>query len=138
MNLYQLSMATFKHFYLLIFLFISFAINQSLAAQKKTELKKEKIKVKNVCKNSAMMDMKSVPPLDTSSIERILGMKGKANNGEYKITIPQNDLSIMVDGFKIIPAMGLSTWIAFTPSPNGAMVMGDIIVTETDLKPVQE
>ncbi|HET9746658.1 MAG TPA: hypothetical protein VFP97_13155 [Chitinophagaceae bacterium] len=32
-------------------------------------------------------------------------MKGKSNNGEYKITVPQNDLSIDVDGFKIVPAM---------------------------------
>jgi hypothetical protein len=44
----------------------------------------------------------------------------------------------MVDEFKIIPAMGLGTWVAFTPSPDGAMVMGDIIITETDLKPVQQ
>jgi hypothetical protein len=77
-------------------------------------------------------------PLDTVVIEKVTGLKGKSNNGEYKITIPQNDLSIMVDGFKIIPAMGLGTWIAFTPAPNGAMIMGDIIVTETDLKPVQQ
>src|SRR5205085_12007376 len=42
------------------------------------------------------------------------------------------------DGFKIIPAMGLGTWIAFTPAPDGAMVMGDIILTETDLRPVQQ
>jgi hypothetical protein len=77
-------------------------------------------------------------PIDTAAIERITGMKGKANNGEYKITVPQNDLSIMVDGFKIIPAMGLGTWVAFTPSHDGAMVMGDIIITETDLKPVQQ
>ncbi|MEJ7766971.1 MAG: DUF1259 domain-containing protein [Chitinophagaceae bacterium] len=76
--------------------------------------------------------------LDTTTIERILGIKGKSNSGEYKITIPQNDLSIMVDDFKIIPAMGLGTWVAFTPSKNGAMVMGDIIITETDLKPVQK
>jgi hypothetical protein len=33
--------------------------------------------------------------------------------------------------------MGLGTWIAFTSANDGAMVMGDIIVTETDLKPVQ-
>jgi hypothetical protein len=84
------------------------------------------------------MNMKPVAPLDTLVIERIMGMKGKSNNGEYKVTIPQNDLSIMVDGFKIIPAMGLGTWVAFTPAQNGAMVMGDIIVTETDLKPVQQ
>ena len=44
----------------------------------------------------------------------------------------------MVDEFKIIPAMGLGTWIAFTPSHDGAMVMGDIVITETDLRPVQQ
>ncbi len=80
----------------------------------------------------------SFKPIDTTAIEQIIGIKGKANNGEYKITIPQNDLSIMVDGFKIIPAMGLGTWVAFTPSSDGTMVMGDIILTETDLKPVQQ
>jgi hypothetical protein len=31
--------------------------------------------------------------------------------------------------------MGLSTWVAFTPAPDGAMVMGDIVVTEKDFKP---
>lgn len=76
--------------------------------------------------------------LDTAAIEKIIGIKGKGNNGEYKITIPQNDLDVKVDGFKIIPAMGLGTWVAFTSAANGVMVMGDIIVTETDLKPVQQ
>src|SRR4030095_3376086 len=76
--------------------------------------------------------------LDTTSIEKIIGIKGKVNNGEYKITVPQNDLNIEVDGFKIIPAMGLGTWITFTPTKDGAMIMGDIILTETDLKPVQQ
>jgi hypothetical protein len=76
--------------------------------------------------------------LDTAAIERIMGMKGKASKGEYKVTVPQNDLSVMVDGFKIIPAMGLGTWVAFTPTAGGAMLMGDIVVTETDLKPVQQ
>jgi hypothetical protein len=76
--------------------------------------------------------------LDTAAIERITGVKGKSNKGEYKITIPQNDLNVEVDGFRIIPPMGLGTWIAFTPAKSGAMIMGDIILTETDLKPVQQ
>jgi hypothetical protein len=76
--------------------------------------------------------------LDTVIIEKVMGIKGKSNNGEYKITVPQNDLNIEVDGFKIIPAMGLGTWIAFAPTKDGAMIMGDIILTETDLKPVQQ
>lgn len=84
------------------------------------------------------MEAKTFAPLDTALIERITGIKGKSNKGEYKITVPQNDLSIIVDGFKIIPAMGLGTWIGFTPSNNGAMIMGDLVLTESDLKPVQQ
>jgi len=76
--------------------------------------------------------------LDTTAIEKITGIKGKSNKGEYKITIPQNDLDVEVDGFKIIPPMGLGTWIAFTPAKDGVMIMGDIILTENDLKPVQQ
>lgn len=76
--------------------------------------------------------------LDIQKIEQITALKGMENNGEYKITIPQNDLNIIVDGFKIIPPMGLGSWAAFTPCADSAMVMGDIIVTETDLLPVQQ
>ena len=89
-------------------------------------------------KEKRKMKSEKAGPLDTAAIERITGIKGKSNNGEYKITIPQNDLNVEVDGFKIIPPMGLGTWIAFTPSHDGAMIMGDIILTETDLKPVQQ
>jgi hypothetical protein len=76
--------------------------------------------------------------VDTALIEKATGVKGKSNNGEYKITIPQNDLNIEVDGFKIIPAMGLGTWVDFARSNNGIMIMGDIVLTENDLHPVQQ
>ncbi|MBX2956129.1 MAG: DUF1259 domain-containing protein [Cyclobacteriaceae bacterium] len=76
--------------------------------------------------------------LNIAIIEQVLGMKGVEKGGEYKVTIPQNDLRVVVDSFRIIPPMGLGSWAAFTPTSSGAMVMGDIIVTETDLKPVQE
>lgn len=76
--------------------------------------------------------------LDIQKIEQLTGMKGVEKNGEYKITVPQHDLKILVDGFKIIPAMGLGSWAAFTPCGDSAMVMGDIILTETDLAPVQK
>ncbi len=125
----------------LVFIFsILFSLALPAWAQQKVKAKDDKRKVKNEGAPGNMngMYMKTAAPLDTLAIERIIGIKGKANNGEYKITIPQNDLSIMVDDFKIIPAMGLGTWVAFTPAQNGAMVMGDIIVTETDLKPVQQ
>lgn len=76
--------------------------------------------------------------LDIATIERILELKGTEKDGEYKVTVAQNDLNVVVDSFRIIPPMGLGSWAAFTSSPEGAMVMGDIVVTETDLRPVQE
>lgn len=93
-------------------------------------------------KAESKKDAIACPPgsskLDIAKIEQITGMKGVEKNGEYKITVPQNDLNIVVDGFKIIPPMGLGSWAAFTPCGDSAMVMGDIILTETGLKPVQQ
>ncbi|GAC1424680.1 MAG: DUF1259 domain-containing protein [Flavisolibacter sp.] len=93
-----------------------------------------------VINNSVRGEKKSsiIPPLDIAAIQRITGMKGVENLGEFKITVPQNDLNVEVDGFKIIPPMGLGAWAAFTPSPEGTMIMGDIILTENDVKPVQQ
>lgn len=76
--------------------------------------------------------------LDVKQIEEITGMKGTEKNGEYKITVPQNDLKVVVDGFKITPPIGLGSWAAFTPCGDSAMVMGDIILAENDVKPVQQ
>ncbi|GAO43860.1 hypothetical protein FPE01S_02_09660 [Flavihumibacter petaseus NBRC 106054] len=77
-------------------------------------------------------------PIDFTVIEKITGLKGISKNGEYKITVPQNDLKVVVDGFKIIPPMGLGSWVAFTPCRQEVMVMGDIILAENDLQPVQQ
>ena len=127
------------HYANLIIFLLSFSLFTSSFAQQKIKQKHDRTKVKTEGgREMGELKMKVISPLDTLLIERVTGVKGKGNNGEYKITIPQNDLNIEVDGFKIIPAMGLGTWIDFAPSANGAMVMGDIVITETDLKPVQQ
>ncbi|MEO5582806.1 MAG: DUF1259 domain-containing protein, partial [Saprospiraceae bacterium] len=115
-----------KFFIVFASIFIIVAFHQTVSAQKKTKMDKK------------IQPRTKFSPLDIATIERVTGKKGKENNGEYKITIPQNDLNVVVDGFKIIPPMGLGAWAAFTPSAEGAMVMGDIILTENDLKPVQQ
>lgn len=121
-------------YFILLLIMVLGAQVQNGYAQRKAKANDDEMKMKEH-KN---VKMGSFQPLDTSAIERITGIKGKSNNGEYKITVPQNDLTVEVDGFKIIPAMGLGTWTAFTPSPDGAMIMGDLVLTENDLKPVQQ
>ena len=116
-----------------ISILIVFFLVNSINAQQKTKVKE---KTKNP-KENAMVSMAN-SSLDIAVIERETGLKGKQNKEEYKITIPQNDLQVSVDGFKIIPAMGLGTWVAFTPHGSGTMIMGDLVLTENDLKPVQQ
>lgn len=75
--------------------------------------------------------------LNVQLIKQIVGREGTAEGGQYKITVPQNDLGVNVDGFEIVPPMGMGSWIAFTPTAEGAMVMGDIVVREDEVGPVQ-
>jgi hypothetical protein len=73
--------------------------------------------------------------LDTAKIDQITGLKGKLNEkeGVYKLTFPRNDVKVVVDGWTMPPFMGLGTWAAFTPTKDGAMVMGDTVLFEDEV-----
>ena len=73
--------------------------------------------------------------LDTRRIDELTGLKGKMNDkeGVYKVTLPRNDVKVVVDGWTMPPFMGLGTWAAFTPTQNGAMVMGDTVLFEDEV-----
>lgn len=57
----------------------------------------------------------------------------------FKLTVPQNDLDVVVDGFTIVPPMGMGSWAAFAPTGGGSemLVMGDVVVREDEIAPVQ-
>src|SRR5438045_2567347 len=73
--------------------------------------------------------------LDTAKIDELTGLKGKLNDkeGVYKITWPRSDVKVVVDGWTMPPFMGLGTWAAFTPTKDGAMVMGDTVLFEDEV-----
>jgi hypothetical protein len=73
--------------------------------------------------------------LDTAQIDQLTGLKGKTNEkeGVYKVTFPRNDVKVVVDGWTMPPFMGLGTWAAFTPTKDGAMVMGDTVLFEDEV-----
>ncbi len=88
--------------------------------------------------NEAAVQLGQDDKLSIQTIEAIIGIEGTEQDGEYKVTVPQNDLDVTLEGFKIIPPMGMGSWAAFTPTTEGAMVMGDIIVQEDEIGPVQK
>src|SRR5680860_385694 len=85
---------------------------------------------KDDLKESTEKPAKSTKELRTIHFETLrseLGMEGEEKDGQFKVTVPQNDLNVMVDGFRIVPPMGLGSWAAFAPTSEHPMVMGDIV-----------
>ncbi len=77
--------------------------------------------------------------LDTAKIEQLTGLKGSLNpeEGVFKVTAPRGDLPIRVDGWRMPPFMGLTTWAAFIEGRKAeAMVAGDLVLFEDEVNPV--
>jgi Domain of Unknown Function (DUF1259) len=84
---------------------------------------------------TALIGFVSATGLDTARIDQLTGLKGNFNEkeGVYKVTFPRNDIKVTVDGWTMPPFMGLGTWAAFTPTKDGAMVMGDTVLFEDEV-----
>jgi hypothetical protein len=76
--------------------------------------------------------------LDTARIEALTGLKGSLDSKEhvFKITVPRTDLKASVAGVKLTPELGLSSWVAFMPSGSSTMMMGDLVLLESEVNPV--
>lgn len=78
-------------------------------------------------------------PLDSARIEQLTGLTGAWNGPRtvFKVMAPRNDLPVTVDGWKMPPFMGLTSWAAFTSGKEAdAMVMGDLVLFEDEVNPV--
>ncbi len=80
----------------------------------------------------------SAVQLDTASIERLTGAKGKLDEkeGVFKVTMPRTDLAVSAAGVKITPPMGLTSWAAFQRAGDHTMMMGDMVLAEDQVNPV--
>jgi hypothetical protein len=72
---------------------------------------------------------------------RIADAMGKAGQempgGVYRIGLPRSDLHVTLDGVDLKPGFALGGWLAFKTTGNdAAMVMGDLVLTETEVNPV--
>lgn len=92
-----------------------------------------------LCGALATLPFAAHAALDTNRIEQITGLKGtwSAAEGVFKVTAPRTDLPITVDGWKMPPFMGLTTWAAFIEGKQAeAMVAGDLVLFEDEVNPV--
>jgi len=75
--------------------------------------------------------------VDWAKVDQAMGRKGADQpGGAHKYSFPRSDLKVTVDGVAIKPALALGGWVAFQPSGPGAMFMGDLVLTDTEINPV--
>lgn len=77
--------------------------------------------------------------LDVSKIEKILGTKGQSIRGErvLKFTLPRTDMTVVMQGVPVDPALGLSSTVGFQELHSGRiMLMADLVLFEDEVNPV--
>lgn len=74
--------------------------------------------------------------IDWSMVDTALGKTASVQGEVHRYGIPRSDLQVTLDGVTIKPALALGGWVAFEPAQDGAMAMGDIVLTENEVNPV--
>lgn len=71
-----------------------------------------------------------------SKVDEAMGRSAAVTQDVHRYGFPRTDLSVTLDGVTIKPSLALGGWVAFKPMGNQAMVMGDLVLLETEINPV--
>ena len=74
--------------------------------------------------------------VDWQKVDDAFGRKPAVSEDAHRYGFPRTDLNVTLDGVTIKPALALGGWVAFKPAHGGAMVMGDLVLLETEINPV--
>jgi Domain of Unknown Function (DUF1259) len=70
-------------------------------------------------------------------VEDAMGRPGQMQPGDViKFGMPRKDLHVKLNGVEIKAGLALGSWAAFKRDGTGAMVMGDLVLTEDEVEPV--
>jgi len=70
------------------------------------------------------------------SVGQILRTSGAATGGYYRYGWPRRDLTLRIGDVTVSPALALGAWAGFSGDPADATMMGDLVLTSDELKPV--
>lgn len=74
--------------------------------------------------------------IDWKKVDDVLGRSAAVAADVHRYGFPRTDLNVTLDGVTIRPTFALGGWVAFKPVHGGAMVMGDLVLLESEINPV--
>lgn len=84
----------------------------------------------------ALASAAAAQEIDWQKVDAALGREAAVSGDVHRYGFPRTDLQVTVDGVAIKPAFALGGWTAFKPAHGGVMVMGDLVLLETEINPV--
>lgn len=78
----------------------------------------------------------SAQEVDWQRLDETFARKPAVSGDVHRYGFPRTDLSVTLDGVTVRPALALGGWVAFKPAHGGAMVMGDLVLLESEINPV--
>jgi len=74
------------------------------------------------------------PPWD--SVANILRTPAVAASGYVRYNLPRRDITLQIGDVTVSPALALGSWAGFSGEARDATVMGDLVLTAGEVKPV--
>jgi hypothetical protein len=74
--------------------------------------------------------------IDWQKVDDAFGRKPAVSGDVRRYGFPRSDLTVTLDGVTIKPALALGGWVALKPMHGEAMVMGDLVLLESEVNPV--
>lgn len=84
----------------------------------------------------ALPTLASAADIDWKKVDAALGKTAAVSGEVHRYGLPRSDLKVTLEGVTIKPALALGGWVAFAPMHGEAMVMGDLVLLDTEITPV--
>ena len=85
---------------------------------------------------TALSTLAQAADIDWKKVDAALGKSAAVSGDVHRYGLPRSDLKVTLDGVTIKPALALGGWVAFAPMGSEAMLMGDLVLLETEITPV--
>jgi Domain of Unknown Function (DUF1259) len=89
-----------------------------------------------ICAAATISGAARAQEIDWKKVDEAIGRSAAVSGDVHRYGFPRSDLNVTLDGVTIRPTLALGGWTAFKPAHGGAMVMGDLVLLDTEINPV--
>src|ERR1700704_5463449 len=97
---------------------------------------KRKLALMMLLAAAAMPSLSQAADIDWTKVHAAIGKSAVVSGDVHRYGLPRSDLKVTLDGVAIKPALALGGWVAFAPMHGEAMLMGDLVLLESEITPV--